>query len=396
VAFGRKQVALSGEPAERSRILLELAQVLEERLSRPSAAATALEEALADDPSNRRAAERLALFHYHGADWERAKELLEKVVEGDPEPEGLHEHHYRLGFAEEQLGHEEEAFAQYVKSFGRQPLYLPTLERLVEICYLRRQWDNTLRIAGAIVSTYDSEKTPEELADLYLRIGLCELHLAQREVALVRLRDLVLQRGEAPSTPPEAWLDVADCWAATPLDRQLLPQVPHEVLGRVEKAMERALDLVPDHPGPPQVLAATALALGEWDRMLHFIERAVESPKVERDLRVGLLLCAGDVLLHRLQAHDRAREYCRRALVIWPDSAAAKKRMAAMDETPSEGLLPTIPLPQIDAPAVASPAPPPPFRATANQPPPLPPRSPAGTAPRPAPRSKPRKPDEEQ
>jgi tetratricopeptide (TPR) repeat protein len=335
VTLGRRALQIAEDPAERGRTLLEIAQILQEKMSRPSAAAEALEEALTCEPGNVQVAERLARIYFDSEEWEKAGQLLEKVLDSGLELDNLHEYYYRIGFATERLGREDDAFSYYVKSFGREPMFLPTLERLVELCYTRRQWDNTLRIAEAIVTTYEEQKGAAELAELYLRIGLCELHLAQRDVAVGKLQEMILEAGEAPTTPAESWVDAAESWAATALEPQLLPLVGPDVFGRVVRAMERSLMHAPDHPGPLQVLSAIALAVADWERALRYVERCAESPRVERKQRARLLVCAGDVAAQRLLSSQRAETYYRRAQAVLPGSSLVRQRLEALQAAPT-------------------------------------------------------------
>lgn len=378
IALARRELQLTEDPAERARLQAEIGEILYRQLERPGAAAEALEEALTLDPNNSSAAELLGMIYFDTEDWERAGQLLEKVVGSGMELDNLHEYYYRLGYATERLGREDDAFSYYVKSFGREPMFLPTLTRLVDLCYTRNQWENTLRIGEAIVTTYVEKKTPMELADLYLRIGLCELHLAQRDVAVKQLQNMILEHGEVPSTPSDAWVDAAESWAATPLEPTLLGQVNADVLGRVVKAMERALVHVTGHAGALQVLAALSLSRRDWERSLRYIERAVESITDDPRLLVGLLVCAGDVAHKHLLSAQRARAYYRRAREILPGSELARERLDMLEVTPTRGAeAPTLPaprrrpMPSSRAPAIPSTRTPPPSPPSRTPPPSL-------------------------
>jgi tetratricopeptide (TPR) repeat protein len=415
VALARRELTLTEDDAERARLLVEIGEIQFSRLGRPNAAAEALEQALEHDPGNSKAAELLGAIYFETEDWERAGQLLEKVVNSGLELDNLHEYYYQLGYANEQLGREDDAFSHYVKSFGREPMFLPTLTRLVTLCYARNQWENTLRIGEAIVTTYADQKTPEELAELYVLVGLSELHLAQRDVAVKQLQKLILAHGEVPSAPTDAWVDAAEPWAATPLEPRLLGQVDAEVLGSVIKAMERALSHISNHAGALQVLAALSLSRRDWERCLRYIERAVEVIDVPR-FQVALLVCAGDVAHKHLLSAPRARDYYQRALQILPGSELARDRLDMVEVTPARGTpIPTrigrgrlktpppLPPPTPPVPPAPKSKPKPPMSQTQTKPlpglmPPLPDdvaeEAPAVT-PRPAPRSRPRPPDEE-
>ncbi|PID38150.1 MAG: hypothetical protein CSA65_08670 [Proteobacteria bacterium] len=334
VTLARRELDALDHPPDRSRLLVEIARMLDKHLARPSAAMDALEQALAEDAHNAEALQRLADMTFAEQSWERAVELLTRLCEEVEEQDDLHVHFYRLAFALEQLGEDNRAFSSYVKSFGREPMYLPTLERLVDLCYTRRQWENTLRIAEAILSSYADDKSKEELADYYVRLGLCELHLAQTNVAVRKLRELVLAPGERPKTAEDAWQDVATTWAATPTEPALIVDVDLKVITRVIKAMEQALARVADHPGALQLLAGLTMARGDWDRALRYLERAADSSSVDGTLRRNLLIAAGDIAAQRLLSARRAKTYYRRA-DDGEGGAVAQQRMAKLGDRPS-------------------------------------------------------------
>ncbi|MCK5799220.1 MAG: tetratricopeptide repeat protein, partial [Deltaproteobacteria bacterium] len=293
VTLARREFDALEDPPDRSRLLVEIAQLLNDRLSRPDAAIDALEQALDEDSHNAEALDRLASATFATQHWERAIELLSRLVDSGEELPELHVHHYRLAYALERVDDEDRAFAHYVKSFGREPMYLPTLDRLVDLCYTRRQWENTLRIAEALISSYADDKPPQEIADLYVRLGLCEIHLAQTEIAQEKLKEMVLNPGERPKTPESAWQDVATSWASTPADPSLVGDVDFAVITRVIKAMEQALARVPGHTDALQLLAALTMMRGDWDRTLRYLERAADAADKQTTLPRNLLLAAG-------------------------------------------------------------------------------------------------------
>lgn len=415
VAMARRELHLTEDKAERARLLVEMGEVLHKKMDRANTAAEALEEALQNDPGNLRAAERLGMIYFDNEDWERAGEFLEKVVSSGLELDNLHDYYYRLGFATERLGQEDDAFSYYVKSFGREPMYLPTLERLVELCYTRQQWDNTLRISEAIISTYAEKKTPQQLGDLYVKVGLSEIHLAQRDVAVKQLQNIILEHGEVPRAPLDAWVDAAESWAATPLEPHLLQLVNPDVLSRVIKAMEQALIHAPNHIKALQVLAALSITRGDWERSLRFMERTVESIGDKPRLKVGILVCAGDVAYRRLLSAKRAEVYYRGALEVLPGSELARDRLDMLQVTPAYGKELPAPPPLEGARSASPPLPPedhlprtrtkplpvgmppipPPTVKEVPSPPVKGPTEEKAPAKRPAPRSRPRRPDDE-
>ncbi len=368
--LARQELPTLEDATRRSRLLLEIATLLRDKLDRPRAAIEALEEAVVEDPANAAAAARLADICFEEEDWERVSDLLEDVVESGLELEEIHEYFYRLGFACERLDREDDAFSYYVKSFGQEPLYLPTLDRLVKLCFERRQWDNTLRIAEAIVTTYAGQKSPRELADLYFALGLSQLHLAQLEVAVQRLKAMVLIPGQTAAAPRAAWMSAAEDWASTPLERQLTGGIPHEFHDRVVEAMEQCLEHREDHFEGLQVLAALCFSRSEWERGLSYLDRAASAPQRESKTCAALLVCGGDVAFHHLRSKQRAEVCYREALDILPGFPLAKERMKRLQSGPPPSPTPPDPPPDLSPPARET---------TPTLPPPIPGIDPLGT-----------------
>jgi hypothetical protein len=196
--------------------------------------------------------------------------------------------------------------------------------------------------------------------------------------------------------------------------------------------MEQALSNVPNPLEALQVLAALSITRGDWERSLRFMERTVESIGDRPRLKVGILVCAGDVAYRRLLSANRAEAYYRGALEVLPGSELARDRLDMLQVTPAYGkeLPPPPPLegashapqkppqPPEDSVSRTAPAPPRPPSAKNNlprtrtkplpvgmppipgrdgeeAPPPPPPAEEKAPAKRPAPRSRPRRPDDE-
>jgi tetratricopeptide (TPR) repeat protein len=196
----------------------------------------------------------------------------------------------------------------------------------VHLCYQRRQWENAARIGEAIVAQYADQHTDEELAELHVHIGLCEQHVAQREVATRRLRELLQRTGHGVYVTPEALRDAAEAWASTVLEPGLLATADLAALTKVIRQMERALRRVPEHPRALEVLAALTMSRGDWDRSLRYLDRAVDALGGRSEERARLLLCAADIAANKLLSVQRARRYCEAAVRCLPDSEQIRRR----------------------------------------------------------------------
>jgi tetratricopeptide (TPR) repeat protein len=329
VALAQRALGQVEQSSDKARLLVENAAILRDHLDQPAEAMKMLERAIEVDPDNLQAAQWLANDYFARQDWRGARDLLQRVVEGNSELADLHQYQYRLAVAFEKLGQTDKAFAQYVKSFNREPMFLPTLDRLVDLCYRRHQWENAARIGEALIAHYGEGKSSSELADLHVQIGLCELHVAQREVGIRRLRELMQRTGYGVFVSDEALSNTAEFWAATALEPDLLRAVELPAMTKAIRQMERALRLVPEHSRALQVLAALTMSRGDWDRSLRYLDRAIQAEAQRPQIQARLLLCAADITATKLLSIQRAESYCERALRCHPLSLSVRRRIEA-------------------------------------------------------------------
>ncbi len=329
--LAHRELKLEEDPGRRAALLVELGTIQFEHLDEYQQAKESLSKALKLVPDDTRALSLLGRIHFECQDWEETREVTGRLVDQVRDQDDLHEHLYRLAFALEKLDREEEAFRLYIRSFTREPMYVPTLDRMVDLCFTHRQWDNTLRIAETILQSYASSKSVERQAELHLRIGLCELYLGQREAGTEFLQQLVLESGDVPVAGPKAWTEVTEPWASNALEPLLLHCMRDGVRDRVAEATRQCLKLVPDHSEALQVFAAIRLSQQQWDEGLHAIERAARSERTTPERGAALLTCAGEVARRRLGSRDRARAYYQWAQSLDPSAEAIRSRLQRLD-----------------------------------------------------------------
>ena len=329
--LARRELALEEDKRRRAALLVEVGSIQYEHLDEHQQAREALAEALEHDAEDPRALSLLGRIHFEREEWEETRGVTGRLVDLVRDQDDLHEHLYRLAFSLERLDREEEAFRLYIRSFTREPMYLPTLERMVDLCFTHRQWDNTLRIAETILQSYASAKSVEEQAELHLRIGLCELYLGQRDACTEYLQQLVIGSGDVAVAGPRAWTEVAEPWASNALEPLLLHCMRDELRDQVARAAGQCLKLVPDHSEALQVFAAVRLSQQNWEEGLGLLERAARSERTAPVLGAALLICAGEVARRRLGALDRARSYYRWAQNLDPSEETIKARLAVLD-----------------------------------------------------------------
>jgi tetratricopeptide (TPR) repeat protein len=347
VALLRREEKIVQDSKERASLLCTLGTLLSEKLDRPVRAAEAFEEALRAAPGDSLATERLADLYYAQGDLARAIPHVDALLAAGAAKPRAPELLYRKGIFAEREGHADEAFTYYIESFNHDSMYEPTLTRLAELCFEAGQWENVVRVSEAVaqlcVDRVLSAKTPSpakprekppssvcitesgELAELYYRHALAELHLGQRQVALRVLPTLALGRGKRSILPETAWLDSAEAWAQRRFDPMLLGQIEMPIRRRAEGLLDQCLSLAPKHLGALKTLAALSVARGRWEDALSRIERCVDLPEASKSERHGLLRLAGDICATKALDRARAERYYRRALLLFEDPALQRK-----------------------------------------------------------------------
>ena len=335
----QREIAQCDEDSLRLPLLLKLGQLHHQHLGQPDTALRVLTQALTLDPGNLQATRLLSELHFQQGEWEEAAEHTARLIHrGSKDQPGLHELHYRLAFAREHQGHATEVFNNYIKALTLAPSYLPAMERLVPLCYARRQWETTRRIATTILDLHGELKSNTEQAALWLQIGLCELHLAQRDIAAHRLRQMALPPGGVPSSSSEAWYEVADMWAAREFDPRLLPQVSSSTRDRIREAAHRCLALWPGHPDAHQLLAGMAVVERNWPGALEQIEKAAKSEALPAQQRARLWSFSGEIAMRQKLAPLLAQECFKHSLELLPDQPWIQRKVEILSRSTVEDL----------------------------------------------------------
>ena len=137
-------------------------------------------------------------------------------------------------------------------------------------------------------------------AGLALRSALADLHVAQRLVAANRIAAML--------TGPASLMglrDVAESWASMRFDPRLLVGVDGDRRERVLSRLAEVSSWTPNNPSHParavarETLAALALIDERWADALSMLDVLGADPHLESRRRCVLLICAGDILLHR-------------------------------------------------------------------------------------------------
>jgi len=332
-AYARRELDLLSDPAERLPLLLEVGQIYHLFLGHPDRAQAALDEALEIDEENRAATNMLAELHFQQGHWAEAVVHTARQLSRTTDPERQHEPFFRLAFAQERRGDRRAALENYTKAVHAKPNYLPALERLADLYYDSRRWDDASAAAGTVLEQHAERKSPREQAELWLRIGLCELHVAQREVATERLRDLVVA-GDGPGRfAPKALMEVANFWAARELDPRLVPRIGVDARQSVQRAAERCLELHPGHPDAHQLLAAMAVVARDWPTALEQMEKAADCEELPTVQRAQIWSFAGEVAMRQKLAPLLAQSCFNKSLALCPEQPEVARKVEILSRS---------------------------------------------------------------
>ncbi|MEO5769207.1 MAG: hypothetical protein ABIS92_12720, partial [Polyangia bacterium] len=232
--------------------------------------------------------------------WEKATQALEALLAAGLALADTSQRYYRLGVAAEKAGQVDRALGLYSRSYARNPIFRPTLERLSEICFERQQWENAWKATEHLIERHGVDLDGATRAELALRSALADLHVAQRLVAANRVAAMF----NGPAS--QAGLrDVAESWASMRFERRLLAGVDGDRKARVLSRLSEVLALTsktPSHPAGTlarETLAALAVVDRRWADALSMLDGLAGNAALEVRRRCLYLVAAGDILLHQ-------------------------------------------------------------------------------------------------
>jgi tetratricopeptide (TPR) repeat protein len=310
---------------------VELGLLLLEKLGDVPRAADVLEVALGLDPAEPRALRAMFEARLSLGEWEAAAQALETMLTANVGVESAADLYYRVGRAAESAGQVDRALTLYSRSYARTSSYRPTLERLSEICFERQQWDNAWRATEHLRDRHGADLDPDTRAELALRAGLSDLHVAQRAVATQKISALL-----ADAVPGNGLRDVADSWASMRLEPRLLGGIESERRGRILSRLGEVMSLTETSPAHParqaarEVLAALALADRRWADALAFLDALAQDPVVAPRRRASFWITAGDLVRVAYEDRAGARERFRNAAALWPQHPGLGREAVAL------------------------------------------------------------------
>jgi len=332
-ALLESEVALTGSPARKGRLLAELAAVQGERLANVPRAIELLDAAVALLPDEARILELVSRFNLAVGRWEAAVQSLDRLVSSGAALPDAAERYYQAGVPAEAAGQEDRALTLYSRSYARNTGYRPTLERLSAICFGRDQWDNAWKATEALLERHGPALAPAERATMLIRSALADLHIGQRATAVARLGAVITRGGTF--VPDVGIRDVAETWGGMRLEPRLLAGMERprrdRALGRTAEALALAEGVSPPARQQArearQILGALAMVEGRWDDALAALAALADDEGLTGAERADVLVAAGDILGGKRGDAAGAQRMYERAAAASPHEARLATRL---------------------------------------------------------------------
>jgi len=309
------ELALGAPGANDPARLVELASIVGERLGNNDRALALLERAHAVESSDAAALDLLFRFAVASDDpakrrWELAAQALERLLAGGAEVPDAADRYFRVAADAEAAGRLDEALVYFSRSYSRNANHRPTLERLSFICFEKGQWDNAWRATEAMIDRYRPTLNEGELAELFVRSAVCDVHIAQRLSATAQLTSML-------GSSSGGVRDLAETWAAMSFEPRLLGGLEGD---RRTRVLDRLRDALATDRCPP---AARRLALGirgalaiverRWAEARDALEFLSADAGGAASERCGYLIAAGDIAIHVERNADAGQRFYARA-----------------------------------------------------------------------------------
>jgi len=170
-----QEAAHATDPAEKSRLYVELGRHHLDVRSDGEAAIRAFEEARRHGPEGLAAAMPLSDLYVERERWAEAEVVLDvvcaRLAEKGNEPELLTHKIYRLGFVASRLGNREKARRSYERAYELDPTFLPAAEGLGSELARAGEHAAALKVYQAILIHHRDELTDPEVVEIYFTIG---------------------------------------------------------------------------------------------------------------------------------------------------------------------------------------------------------------------------------
>jgi tetratricopeptide (TPR) repeat protein len=188
VELKRKLLAHVDGDGERARILDEIGDVWQEKLSDWPAAMTAYREALQAQPERRQTLYKTLDFYTQERQWPEALEALQKLAALETEPAGRAKLAYAMAaIHRDELGDSEKALELFSNVLDQNPLYPKAFEAIEKLLRNAKDWEDLERAYREQISRLPEDAPTEVKLRLFDALAEVTLKLHDKESTAVTL-----------------------------------------------------------------------------------------------------------------------------------------------------------------------------------------------------------------
>ncbi len=172
---------------ERTKLLYEAGRIYLEELGNREMGAQLLAQVLELDPEHVEAALPLSEVYFEDERWEELEPIVDMLARKAAETldnRSLAQLYYRAAVTAEKLGKKDKALRYYQQAYELDSTHLPTLRGLADILYENKEWDRAFKFYQTILVHHRDDQTPEEICDIFYRLGNIKLELGETKKAL--------------------------------------------------------------------------------------------------------------------------------------------------------------------------------------------------------------------
>lgn len=277
----QREEELSTDVQHKADLLAQMGRIAADELRDPVVAARYYEMALEKVPSFLPAARPLADLYFERGEPEKARALLEMVVqraaEGGLDPRDLALYRHRLAVVTEKAGDEEAALRYYQAAYEADLTYLPTLVALGDLLFRRQDWERAFKVYQSLV-VHHSDTREVDLVEIYHRLGVVREKLGERRKA-VHSFDKALEMNPAHVPTLKALIrlhEEAGEWEEAVSVRKRLVEALTDPVEKVEAAIAVSDTYREKLKSPPRAIDALVDALDFSPRNLVLLHKLLE------------------------------------------------------------------------------------------------------------------------
>ena len=321
---------------EKARLLYEAGAAFYQQLDDEGQAAELFARCLAVDPDHQQAGEPLARIYYRDGRYQEVEPILDMLVRKADRRDNktLQDLYFRLANTSDSLEKHDKALKYYRAAYDIDSTHLPTLTSMAALLFRLEDWDRAFKIYQTILVHHRDSQQPEEIVDIYYRLGTIKLKLGERKKAINMLeKALEIDGTHRPTLESVIELQAKqnDWEAVITAKRSLMAQadeaerftlldeigdIYHERLGNTQKACtyyEESIQLQPDCHESLHKLLELYTESSSWKQAVDIMSKLAEL-ETDDGRRSKYLYTAAVVYRDEVKSLDDAVTYFNRAL----------------------------------------------------------------------------------